>query len=171
MFLWAWRDETFHGDPATSTPSPPLLVTSCSSAFHSLPAFSLVCDSPLTFSGPVSIGPSSHSPTSLCLLSKANFNHLDNPIRRPQEQPGDTSYTRFYLILQALNLECSAPPNVATGPIIFLKFQYCTVRSFHAVGLDVARLLYYGLRPRELSTSSHSGCQALTQFSFLRPVP
>lgn len=72
MFLWAWRDETFHGDPATSTPSPPLLVTSCSSAFHSLPAFSLVCDSPLTFSGPVSIGPSSHSPTSLSSI-KSKF--------------------------------------------------------------------------------------------------
>jgi hypothetical protein len=72
MFLWAWRDETFHGDPATSTPSPPLLVTSCSSAFHSLPAFSLACESPLAFSCPASLGPRSHYPASLSSI-KSKF--------------------------------------------------------------------------------------------------
>lgn len=54
---------------------------------------------------------------------------------------------------------------------MFLKSQDCPVRSFQAVhGLDVARL-YYGLRPLELSTSSHSGSQALARFSLLQPVP
>lgn len=45
MFLWAWRDETFHGDPATSTLLRP---------FWSLPV---------------------PAPSTLCLLSASSANH------------------------------------------------------------------------------------------------